>query len=347
MLGFALVPGSEDEAVVITQDGDLWRVHLKEPEEAEAFGDISGLLAEPLGPEEGLLGIAFSPNYEDDSAIYLYYSSDTQRTVLSRFQVTDDQLDMGSEQQLLQIDLPFLGNHRGGQVAFGPDGMLYLGVGDGGLAYDPHSNGQDLSDLLASILRIDVSGGGDSYDVPPDNPFVSTPGALPEVYAYGLRNPWRFSFDSETDELWAGDVGQDVWEEVNRVTAGGNYGWKIMEGNACFQFNQSAPPPLCDRTPFVPPRTVYGREQGCAIIGGYVYRGDAMPELYGHYIYGDFCTGTIWAVDTESDVSPPVLIADGDVPISSFAELRDGEILVITYAEAIYQLQQTAPSESP
>jgi glucose/arabinose dehydrogenase len=332
MLGLAVVPGSEDRAILITQTGELRQVSLTTSEDPLFFGDVSQLLITDPGREEGLLGIVFSPEYESDSSLYLYYSAgDPRRLVLSRFLVANGTLDMESEQVLLEIDDPFA-NHNGGQLAFGPDGMLYLGPGDGGSANDPLENGQDLSDLLGSILRIDVSGGAASYEVPPDNPFVDTPGALPEIYAYGLRNPWRFSFDRETGDLWLGDVGQDRFEEVNRIEAGGNYGWSIMEGFECFQAQD------CDRSGLIPPRATYGRDGGCSVTGGYVYRGEAMPELQGYYIYADFCTGNIWAVDSESDLSAPTLISASGARVSSFSELPDGELLLLTYDQAIYRL---------
>jgi hypothetical protein len=169
------------------------------------------------------------------------------------------------------------------------DAFLQKG-GDGGGAGDPFGNAQDLSTLLGSILRLDVS--GDGYEIPPDNPFMDRPGARPEIYAYGLRNPWRFSFDRESGELWAGDVGQNRWEETNRIVAGGNYGWDILEGFECFQT------PDCETGGLIAPRSVYALDGECAVIGGYVYRGSALPELDGWFVYGDFCSGKIWAVNT-------------------------------------------------
>ena len=332
MLGLAVVPGAEDQAVLITQTGGLRLVSLEGSEEPLFFGDISQLLITNPEREEGLLGIALSPDYEEDAALYLYYSAgEPRRTVLSRFSVANGTLDIASEQVLLEIEQPF-SNHKGGHVPFGPDGMLYLGPGDGGSAYDPMENGQDLSDLLGSILRIDVSGGGDSYKVPPDNPFVDTAGALPEIYAYGLRNPWRFSFDRETGELWAGDVGQQNWEEVDRVVAGGQL---RLEGHGRERVCAAAAPTgptTCDRTGLIPPRTVYGHNQGCSITGGYVYRGESMPELQGYYIYGDFCSGNIWALDAESELSAPILISASGARVSSFTELPDGELLLYVRA---------------
>ncbi len=315
---------------MLTQRGLIHRVTLDGRDQPVLFGDISGRVANARGAEEGLLGLAFSPRFDEDGSVYLYYTRGSPRpSVLSRFRAENGLLDEASEQALLEIPQPF-SNHNGGQLTFGPDGYLYLGLGDGGSGGDPQGNGQDLGDLLGSILRLDVS--GETVQSPPDNPFVDRPGVRPEVYAYGLRNPWRFSFDRSNGEIWAGDVGQSRWEEVDRIIAGGNYGWNIMEGFDCFRAA------TCDRSGLQLPRAAYGREGGCSITGGYVYRGESMPELQGWYIYGDFCSGMIWAVNTEDD-SEPVLLAGTGLSISSFGELPDGELLVITFDNAIYRLQ--------
>ena len=259
--------------------------------------------------------------------MYVYYTAGgPRRSVLSRFQVGSGVIDLGSETVLLEAPQPF-GNHNGGQIAFGPDGYLYVALGDGGSSGDPNGNGQNLSTLLGSILRLDVSGAG--YTVPPSNPFGS------EIYAYGLRNPWRFSFDRANGDLWTADVGQNRWEEVGRIVAGGNYGWSVMEGFECFE-----PPSGCDTSDLRLPRAVYGRDLGCSVTGGYVYRGASMPELDGWYVYGDFCSGRIWAVNT-IDSSPAVLLADTGLPIASFGELPEGELLVLTFANAVYRLQRS------
>ncbi|HXF50266.1 MAG TPA: PQQ-dependent sugar dehydrogenase, partial [Dehalococcoidia bacterium] len=334
MLAFAVVPGRPDEAVIATQTGQLWRVPLSGEGEAALFGDISGRLIPNPGSEEGLLGLAFSPSFERDGWVYLYYSAGPpRRSVLSRFRVVSDAIDPASEQIILEIPQPFA-NHNGGQIAFGPDGYLYVALGDGGSGGDPLGNAQNLGELLGSILRIDVSGPS-GYRVPPDNPFVGVAGARPEIYAYGLRNPWRFSFDRATGVLWAGDVGQNRWEEVDRIVAGGNYGWNIMEGPECFRAAE------CDRTGLALPRAWYGREDGaCAVIGGYVYRGRAMPELDGWFVYGDFCNGRVWAVNTGDESSLPVLLADTGRAISSFGELPDGELIALTFDRAVYRLER-------
>lgn len=331
MVGFSMIPDAGDDAVLLTQGGVIWRLSLDEGFPATVFGDISDRLIDSRGNEEGLLGLAFAPNFDVEKRVYLYYTAgNPRRSVLSRFRVANGTMDMTSEHVILEIPQPFA-NHNGGQIAFGADGYLYVALGDGGSAGDPQDNGQNLSTLLGSILRLDVS--GEDYAIPSDNPFVDTPGAMPEIYAYGLRNPWRFSFDRATGDLWAGDVGQDMWEEVDRIIPGGNYGWNIMEGLECYQASS------CDTTGLQIPRAVYGHDAGCSVTGGYVYRGPSMPELNGWYVYGDFCTGRIWAVNT-ADESPPVLLAETGLPITSFGELPDGELLVLTFVNAVFRLER-------
>jgi glucose/arabinose dehydrogenase len=333
MVEFAAIPAAADEAVIVTQGGEIWRLSLSDSFSPTEFGDLSDRVIDYREENEGgLLGLAFSPDLPSDGRVYVYYTAgEPRRSVLSRFQVVGGAIDPGSEAVLLEVPQPF-GNHNGGQIAFGPDGYLYVALGDGGSADDPEGNGQDLSTLLASILRLDVSGEG--YAVPPDNPFVDTPGARPEIYAYGLRNPWRFSFDRATGDLWAGDVGQDRWEEVDRIVAGANYGWNVMEGFECFE------PSDCDARGLEPPRAAYGREDGCSVTGGYVYRGASMPELNGWYVYGDFCSGKVWAANTADD-SAPVLLADSGLSIASFGELPDGELLALTFENAVFRLQRS------
>ena len=330
-VGLELVPGSAGEAVVITQGGPLFRVQLDGGEPPAAFGDLTDRI-EPVSTtlvEHGVLGLAFSPNFESNGRAYIFYTGkDPFRGVLARFQVVDGALDMESERVLLEV--PELeGEHNGGQLKFGPDGYLYLAIGDG-VKSDPHGYAQDLARLPGSILRLDVS--GDGYEVPPDNPFVAEPNARAEIYAYGLRNPWRFSFDRKTGQLWSGDVGHSRWEEINQIMPGINYGWNIMEGNECFNASD------CEADGLEPPYATYSHQEGCAIIGGFVYRGSSMPELTGHYIYGDFCNGGIWAVNANSNETP-VLLTETDHVISSFTELPDGELLAVSWGGAILRLQ--------
>jgi glucose/arabinose dehydrogenase len=233
---------------------------------------------------------------------------------------------------ILEVAQPFP-NHNGGSIEFGSDGMLYVALGDGGAAGDPNANAQNRDVLLGKILRLDVS--GDAYTVPDDNPFASG-GGRGEVWAFGLRNPWRMTFDAETGDLWAGDVGQGAWEEVNLITKGGNYGWDVMEGPACFDADE------CDNEGMIQPRAQYGThdDNGCAITGGYVYRGASMPELDGWYVYGDFCSGNVWALNTANETSEPILLLHTDAQIAAFAQTADGEIYLVTFNNAIYRLSR-------
>ena len=339
-VGFSTIPGAEDQAVVLIQQGTIWQVPLAGERPPTLLGDLSDRLSpdvfrKDILVEEGLLGLAFSPNFQVDERVYLYYSAtEPRRGVLARFRVINGVLDTASEDVLIEVPQPS-GKHNGGQLAFGPDGYLYLGVGDGSGGSDAEGNSQNLSTLRGSIIRLDVSGEG--YRVPADNPFVDRPDARPEIYAFGLRNPWRFSFDRATGDLWAGDVGHDRWEEINRIVSGGNYGWNITEGFECFDSSG------CDTSEFEPPRAVYGHDEGCSVTGGYVYRGPSMPELNGWYVYADFCSGRIWAVNT-ADAGAPVLLAETGEVITTFGELPNGELLVLAAERAIFRLER-APQD--
>ena len=231
-----------------------------------------------------------------------------------------------SETVILEIE-QFERSHNGGQVRFGPDGYLYLALGDGGDPRDPMKNGQNLGTILAAVLRIDVSGGGPGYAIPPDNPFVDQPGARGEIWAYGLRNPWRFSFDTATGDLWLADAGQEEAEEVNLITRGGNYGWSVMEGSGCLDGAD------CDTAGLLLPVLEYGHDAGCAIIGGFVYRGSQIPRLQGAYVYGDYCTGKIWALKAQAtEAVEQGQIAALPFAISSFAQGKDGELYILDYS---------------
>ena len=306
-------------------------------ESARTFLDIRERVND-AGNEEGLLGLAFDPAFAENGYFYVNYTaSGPRRTVVSRFSVDagdPNRADPGSELVFLEVAQPYR-NHNGGHVAFGPDGMLYVGLGDGGSSGDPRGNGQDTSTLLGSILRIDVSAldetGG--YTVPPDNPFAGGEGAArPEIWAYGLRNPWRFSFDRETGDLWAADVGQNRYEEIDLVGPGRNYGWNVMEGSKCFR------PTNCDTRGLEMPVAEYGREGGCSVTGGYVYRGRRLPTLHGAYLYADFCSGKIWALRHDgAAVTEQMLVADTGLSISSFGEDASGEVYVLTFEGAVYR----------
>jgi glucose/arabinose dehydrogenase len=326
--------------------------------------------------EDGLMSIAFHPGFKTNGLFYVYYNQKnpadqhTQpqnypyRSVISEFKVsaTDpDKADMSSERILFEVQQPFW-NHKGGELCFGPDGYLYLGLGDGGLADDPFGSGQNTATLLAKMLRIDVNtrttiGRGPrarnlQYGIPSDNPFVNEPdmgglGARKEIYAYGLRNPWRYSFDRKTGDLWVGDVGQDLWEEVDLVTKGGDYGWNVREGAHHFK---PGPPgaqyidPVMEYThrPNLQSQGMFPDHSiGLCVIGGYVYRGEKYPSLDGIYIYGDYNLGTIWGFRYDRDAHK--ITAEGTLleqtkNIDSFAEDADGELYVLMQDGIIYSI---------
>jgi hypothetical protein len=293
---------------------------------------------EDSGNEEGLLGLAFHPDYESNGYFYVNYTaSNPDRTVISRFSVSSanpNLADPASELVLLTYDQPF-GNHNGGQISFGPDGFLYIAVGDGGRSGDPQGNGQNLKNLLGSILRIDVNNqdGANHYSIPEDNPFANnTSGFREEIYAYGLRNPWRFSFDTSNGQLWTGDVGQNGYEEIDIIKKGGNYGWKTMEGFHCFNAVN------CNEENLELPIWEYDRDEGdISITGGFVYHGDKIKELEGLYIYADYVSGRIWSLDV-SDPENPVNtgLFKVDFPISSFGVDQNQEIYICGFDGNIY-----------
>ncbi len=331
-----LVQTLNGRMLVTEQDGRIWAF---EPSgsvvpTATEFLDITDRVSSRRS-EEGLLGLALDPT--DEQFLYVYYSAaDPRRSVVSRFTLAADQshVDAGSELVILEVGQPFA-NHNGGQIAFGPDGHLYIGLGDGGSAGDPLGSGQDTSSLLGSILRIDVSQAtpAQPYAIPPDNPFASG-GGRGEIWAYGLRNPWRFSFDRATGELWTGDVGQNRWEEIDLIERGGNYGWNRLEGNHCFSDRD------CDRTGTVPPVWEYSLDgQPCSVIGGYVYRGSTIPWLRGVYVSGDFCTGEVFGLRyADGQVIEHQRLANTRLRIMSFAEDDSGELYLLSQKSGIYRL---------
>lgn len=288
------------------------------------------------GQEEGLLGIALDPRFDSNGLFYVYYTAASpRRSVVSRFSLRADRTaaDSGSEIIVLEIEQPYA-NHNGGQIAFGPDDFLYIGLGDGGSAGDPKGNGQDRETLLGAILRLDVSDMDSErrYGVPSDNPFMGVEGARPEIWAYGLRNPWRFSFDSETGEMWAADVGQNRLEEVNIVRRGLNYGWNTMEGDEIYSRSRGT-----EFADLELPVAVYGRDDGCSVTGGYVYRGARFPSLYGAYVYGDYCSGKIWALRYDgARVTESIELADTNLRIASFGEDGGGELYILDLRGGIY-----------
>ncbi len=303
------------------------------------FADGNGWVE--AGPSEaGLLGMAFHPDYPANASVYLSYTRNGSPPVslvsyVSRFSVAGGSIDEGSEQPVLTVDQPY-SNHNGGQIGFGPGGYLYIGLGDGGDGGDPDNNGQTTSTLLGAMLRIDVNGAA-PYVVPPDNPFAGNDcnaGACPEIFAWGLRNPWRWSFDRGTGDLWLADVGQSSWEEVNLLRKGENYGWAIREGAHCFR-----PSSNCPAAGLVDPRAEYDHSLGNSVTGGYVYRGREIPALSGYYLYGDFGSGRIWALDTMTAGAGPVLLLDTAFSIASFAQDHAGELYILDYgAGGIHKL---------
>lgn len=296
------------------------------------FLDISTLVS--AGSEQGLLAMAFDPDYADNGRFVVHYTDLAGNTRVSTFLRSPndpDLADPASEQLVLSVEQPFA-NHNGGQLAFGPDGYLYLGLGDGGSAGDPGGRGQDLTDLLGDILRLDVRT-ATPYAIPADNPFAGRTDVRPEIWSYGLRNPWRFSFDRSTGDLYVGDVGQNQWEEVDVSPAaegsgrGLDYGWNIMEGRHCFGSAS------CDQSGLTLPLVEYNHDRGCSITGGYVYRGAAIPEIQGHYFYGDYCGGWVRSFRYEAGAAVdqaqwPSLSPGGS--ILSFGEDAAGELYVLS-----------------
>jgi glucose/arabinose dehydrogenase len=331
-------PLSEQVFYILEQAGRIRRVARHQGrDESRVFADLRARVES--GPNEaGLLGMAFDPAFANNGRVYVSYTREGSPlvSILSRWQSRDNgqTLDLSSEQVLLSVPQPY-GNHNGGDIHFGPDNLLYYGLGDGGAAGDPEQNGQNTRTLLGSLLRLDVSG-DNGYKIPPSNPFAQG-GGRPEIFAYGLRNPWRWSFDRQTGDLWLGDVGQNRWEEVNRIVAGGNYGWNLREGRHCYSGD-------CRRSGLIEPLAEYSHAEGCSITGGYVYRGKNIPALVGVYLFADYCSGNIWGLFADSSTSQGQttytrrLLVHTDLNISSFGEDRQGEIYIIDLGGRIFRL---------
>lgn len=331
-------PGDLSRLFIVEQIGRI-RIVKDGTLLAAPFLDISAQVL--AAGEQGLLGLAFEPDYASTGRFVVHYNDLLGDTRLSVFLVSADPdiADAASEQVILTADQPYP-NHKGGQVVFGPDGFLYLGLGDGGSANDPEGRGQSLSELLGSILRVDVQPGA-PYTIPADNPFVGQAGALPEIWSYGLRNPWRFSFDRATGDLYIADVGQNQLEEVDVAPAnsgsgrGANFGWSLMEGSQCLGGGQ------CNQAGLTLPTYEYNHNQGCSIIGGYVYRGAAIPNIQGEYFYGDFCQGWVRSFRYVSGAA----IEETDWPtlrpggaITSFGEDAAGELYVLSSAGGVFKV---------
>ena len=310
----------------------------------ETFLDISNLVRTSNG-EEGLLGLAFDPDYATNGHFYVHYSaSNPRRSVIERYTASppsSNTADPESGLVIMEIGQPY-GNHNGGQIAFRPsDGYLYIALGDGGSGGDPDEHGEDRQTLLGSILRIDVSQANETlpYAIPTDNPFIgNNQGFREEIYAYGLRNPWRFSFDPPTDRLWTGDVGQGAREEVDIIESGKNYGWNTMEGTLCFD-----PPSNCSTDFRELPVIDYGRSLGRSITGGYVYRGTRVPELVGSYIYADFETGRVWALEYDgTQATSNEQLARVSFGITSFGVNAANDLYIADFGGKIYRFAETA-----
>jgi glucose/arabinose dehydrogenase len=332
--------GDGSGALYVVEQAGIVRV-LKPGEKGPGriFLDIRDRVSS--GGEMGLLGLAFHPEYPKKTLIYVNYTHRERgiTTRISEFKVKGGlgEADPGSERILLEFSQPYP-NHNGGEVIFGPDGYLYIGTGDGGSANDPHNNGQNTNTFLGKILRVDVNRKeeGREYGIPRDNPFAGQWGKKGEIYAYGLRNPWRFSFDRATGRLFVGDVGQNNREEIDVVEKGKNYGWRIMEGTLCTPGIN----PNCDPRGLEPPILDYGRDDGISVTGGYVYRGKSEPALCGVYIYGDFGSTRIWGLRYDGRaVTGHRQILRAQFPISSFGEDDWGEVYVVDYGGSIYRIR--------
>ena len=355
------IPQTDNELLVLEQKGIAYHVKdkkvLKKP-----FLDIKDRVHRPLfpGDERGFLGFTFDPNYKENNFFYVHYNDKNDHTIISRFKVNGQSADKTSEKIILKLEQPY-SNHNGGTIEFRKDGYLYIGLGDGGSAGDPEKRAQDPTNLFGKILRIDVNT-EKPYLSPKSNPFVKYRKFKDEIWSYGLRNPWRFSFDALTGDMIIGDVGQYLWEEINieyyGEEGGKNYGWNIMEGNHCFPEDVKD----CYDEQYVLPafeypnnanyaKTLFGIKQpnmdGCSITGGYIYRGENIPELYGRYIFGDYCTGKVWSIEIEdgkgSDViehTKSILNSMGkrEFYLSSFGQDLSFELYVIDYNGTIYKL---------
>lgn len=328
-----------DERLFIVEKGGRIRIVRHDSLLPESFLDISALVS--TGSEQGLLGLAFHPDYAANGRFFVDYTGTDGDTRIAEYHVGADQdhADAASARILLTVPQPY-SNHNGGQVAFGPDGFLYVGMGDGGSGGDPQGHGQNPDDLLGSLLRLDVND-AQPYVIPPDNPWADSSGARGEIWNIGLRNPWRFSFDRGTRDLYIADVGQNDLEEVDVSTAatgtgrGANYGWNRMEGLSCFGAGS------CDQSGLVLPVVQYSHADGCSVTGGYVYHGNAIPELQGHYFYADYCQGWVRSFRLENGKAVdqhtwPTLAPGGAVP--SFGEDSAGELYVLSADGIAYRV---------
>jgi glucose/arabinose dehydrogenase len=339
---FATHAGDGTGRLFVVEKAGRIRIVAGGTTQSQPFLDITDRVGSS-GSEQGLLSVAFHPQYRANGLFFVDYTDRNGNTMISRFHISADanRADPSSERTVLTVDQPEA-NHNGGQLAFGPDGYLYIGMGDGGGAGDRHGrqgNGQNRATLLGKILRIDVNGKS-PYAMPPDNPFVGQSGVRPEIWAIGLRNPWRFSFDRATGDLFIADVGQNQLEEVNfqpvHSRGGQNYGWRIMEGSECFN-----PSTGCNKTNLVLPVVEYSHDFGCSITGGYRYRGKNIPALDGVYFFGDYCSGRVWTLtgDAQAGWTKTEVLQTKD-NISSFGEDEGGELYLMGLdSGALYRLE--------
>ena len=353
-------PNHDNHHIVLEQKGTI-KIIKNNQILRTYFLDIRDRVHRPLfpGDEMGLLGFAFDPYYIENNYIYVHYNDKEDNTIISRFEVDDGIANKSSEKNILKLKQPYM-NHNGGTISFGKDGYLYIGLGDGGSAGDPEKRAQDLTNLFGSILRIDVHT-SDSYLIPKDNPFIDNNNIKSEIWSYGLRNPWRFSFDRLTGDMIIGDVGQSLWEEINFELfpnkGGKNYGWNVMEGNHCYPEDSKCNSDNLTMPVFEYPnnanyaKTLFGIKQpnmdGCSITGGYVYRGNELVDMDGRYIFGDYCTGKIWSIVINENESINLKNHTGSIMnsigkkefyLSSFGEDNKGEIFIIDYNGTIYKL---------
>ncbi len=340
---------NEQEMYVVEKEGVVRRTTFKKEEiNKPVFLNIKDRV-NTSHSEEGLLSMAFHPNYKENNLFFVWYTAhNPRRCVLSRFESANKTGDPNTEEVILEVAQPW-GNHNGGTVLFGGDGYLYLGIGDGGGSNDTKENGQNKQTLLGSIIRIDIDkpSGKKKYSIPTDNPFVGEKNARGEIWALGLRNPWRMSFDKDTGKLWVADVGQNRWEEIDIVEKGKNYGWNIREGKHRFMQNESD-------AQLTEPVFEYGRSRGGSITGGHVYRGGNIPRRRGQYIYSDYLSGRTWWLlppkENEKEYSSEKITTVPPLPISSFGETIGGEILACGFKSPyatkgkIYRLVPSEPA---
>jgi len=335
-LDFQTPTGTSNRIYVAEKGGDI-KVFDNDASvnEASTFLDLGNIAT---SSEQGLLGFVFHPKFETNGFFYVHYTPNSGVAFVSRFSVSQNDSNVAeanSELVILEIPQP-QANHNGGQIAFGPDGFLYIAVGDGGGGGDPDGNSQNRTNLLGNILRIDVDNveTGLNYAIPSDNPFIGESNVRGEIFAYGLRNPWRMSFDTQTGKLWTGDVGQNQTEEIDVVESGGNYGWNLFEGSDCFSGD-------CNKTGLIEPIFEYAQDNGDrSITGGYVYRGNENASLQGKYIYGDFVSGRIWALNEDGNGNE--LILESGLSIASFGTDVNQELYICAFDGSIYKLQVTS-----